>query len=214
MLRYLIFITIGILLYLLLNIYNTFSIGVPVVNSDLDNRQFFQNDQYFTEGIADNDFQYGYRVFTFNTDIGNIVIDNYDTEIPQRITDVGLIYVANNIEVIPTDADIEWWNTNTIFISPIDRGINYDGDGIIRDIYDTYTINGTLYRRIRPAELSGLFGMYPAYTPTNRYRLVNIYGYIYIYQGNTPINRVIHPDRKAYRNLADWCAVGKREGSR
>ena len=166
MLRYLIFIILGILLYLLLNRYNAFSIGVP----HLDNSILFKDD-LTDDMISDLNFQNGYRVYTFNTNAlttetetrdsqGNIVvhppqrieiIDDYGIMIPQTIIDVGLLYVPT-IELIPSDANVDWMNNNVIFISPVNRGENYDEYPDRLPIEDTYTINGIQYRLLTPPE--------------------------------------------------------------
>jgi len=204
MLRYLIFITIGILLYLLLNRYNAFSIGVP----HLDNSILFKDD-LTDDMISDLNFQNGYRVYTFNTNAlttetetrdsqGNIVvhppqrieiIDDYGIMIPQTIIDVGLLYVPT-IELIPSDANVDWMNNNVIFISPVNRGENYDEYPDRLPIEDTYTINGIQYRLLTPSERTQLFGMHQ-FNPSihnNNYRLVNLDGTIYIYQNLTRIS--------------------------
>ena len=77
MLKYLIFITIGILLYLLLNIYNTFSIGVPVTDlneifpdADYPNKVPSDEDE-FGAGIPRELYQQGLRLGPGNLiDIG------------------------------------------------------------------------------------------------------------------------------------------------
>jgi hypothetical protein len=58
MLKYLIFITIGILLYLLLNIYNTFSIGVPVT----DLNEIFPDTDYPNKVSSDED-EFGWHIY-------------------------------------------------------------------------------------------------------------------------------------------------------
>ena len=204
MLRYLIFITIGILLYLLLNIYNTFSIGIP----HLDNTILFKDD-LTDDMISDLNFQKGYRVYTFNTNAytpeietldsqGNIVVhpaqrieimDERGLMIPQRIIDVGLLYVSNTIEMIPLDADVDWFNNNIIFISPVNRGVNYDEYPEILHIENTYFINDIEYRLLTQPERMQLFGM-DQFNPSihnNNYRLVNVDGTIYLYQNLTRI---------------------------
>jgi len=192
-------------------LYRTIVISLNLHIDNLDNTPFFHGD-FLTDGIADTDFDRGFRNFNyFYTDIGNMLPpDPYGLQIPQRIHDVGRIYVPDNFDNIDIELDIQWLNQNTIFISPIDRGINYDDPNPTRiDMYETYTINGIVYRVLNNATLSRFPFNDPdhQYNPILRYRLVNDRGYTYIYEGNTQITRIFNPDRRAYRDLQDWCAA-------
>lgn len=192
MLRYLIFITIGILLYLLLNIYNTFSIGVPVTDlneifPDIDYPNKVSSDEDpFGAGIPRELYQQGLRLR-----------ESFE---PRRLYDVGWYY-GND--------------TDRIFISAINIPILETIGTATAEVPTPTYINYNMYENYQTLLLNGV-----TYNPTDRgdhntyYRLRNMGNNLLIYtlDNRIVISNIQHPDRRAYRNLEDWCATAIPEG--
>lgn len=199
MLRYLIFITIGILLYLLLNIYNTFSIGIPVTDLNI----IFPDDD---DKVSFDEDPFGANIPRVFYDQGLRLRERFEE---RRLYDVGWYYVNEDDE------------TDIIFISAINIPIitpptGFTGPTPLVLPQPTF-INFNMYENYETLLLDGV-----RYIPNRRdynrnyryYRLRNMGNNLLIYtlDDRIVISNIRHPDRRAYRNLAEWCAAAIPEG--
>ena len=188
MLKYLIFITIGILLYLLLNIYNTFSIGVPVT----DLNEIFPDADYPNKVSSDED--------PFGAGIPRVFYEQgLRLSRENRMYDVGWYYGNDTGRIFISAINIPIIEPQTGYVGqtplelPMPTYINYN----MHADAETINLNQLTYQFTEPGE-------YDTY-----YRLRNTGNYLLIYtlDNRIVISNIRHPDRRAYRNIEDWCAV-------
>jgi hypothetical protein len=196
-LRYLIFIIIGILLYLLLNIYNTFSIGVPVT----DLNKIFPDDD---DKVSSDEDPFGAGIPRVFYNQGLRLRERFEAG---RLYDVGWYYgndtdrifiSAINIPILETIGTTDRPATAEV---PTPTYINYN----MYENYETLLLDGVTYN---PTEI-GTTDRPPIY-----YRLRNMGNDLLIYtlDDRIVISNIRHPDRRRYTNLADWCAAAIPEG--